>query len=262
MSFLTTSTVCSDSVPCRSVAPCNRSWGSSRCRLVLSAARRPSVAAGPRRQGWARAFPVTPYPAKPSPRHQLCAVSPRPIPSRRYRRLELPARRCCHLYADRLCASARPQGLVPVPSPLPCPGVATWARLDPPLGAFLKTLYATCWRPGLREPPGLLTGCMSLGAAAPPKRRGVPGDPWPIARVMNVGSRAHTGWGAAQRWPKPARVAPRWRDGDQPKWVRILPGWVSRPGACRSRLLFSSPEVGESSRGLPKPAPVLVARGR
>jgi hypothetical protein len=136
LSFLTTSTVYSDHVSCRSVAPCNRSWGSPRCWLVLSGALLPGVAAGRHRSKRARAFPVVPYPAKLSPRHQLCVVSPRPIPSRRCCRFWLPVRRCCHLHTDRWYASAQPQGLVPVPSPLPYPGVATRMQLDAPMGLF------------------------------------------------------------------------------------------------------------------------------
>jgi hypothetical protein len=72
------------------------------------------------------AFPVAPYPTEPFPRHQLCAASPRPIPPRRYRRFEPPTQPCCHGPDDCSCASARPRGLVPMPSPLLPPGVATW----------------------------------------------------------------------------------------------------------------------------------------
>jgi hypothetical protein len=122
-------------VPCRSVAPCNRSWGSPRCWLGCpcpTLVRCRSITS----RGSVVAFPVAPYPAKPSPRHQLCVVSPRPIPSRRYSRCSLTMGRCCHLPVDRSHASARPQGLVPMPSPLPSPGVATWRRLDAPMGLF------------------------------------------------------------------------------------------------------------------------------
>lgn len=143
---------------CRFVAPCNRSWGSPRCRLVLPGTRLPCVAAGPRRSERARAFPVVPYPAKLSPRHQLCVVSPRPIPSRRYCRLGPPVRRCCHLHTDCSYASARPQGLVPVPSPLPGPGVATRSRLDAPLGLFPQDGVSARLRSCTREGYGLEAG--------------------------------------------------------------------------------------------------------
>jgi hypothetical protein len=145
-------------VPCRSVAPCNRSWGSPRCWLVLPGARLPCVAAGLRCSEQALAVPVAPYPAKRFPRHQLCVVSPRPIPSRRYRRFWLPVRRCCHLYTDRFHASARPQGLVPMPSPLPCPGVATWMQLDAPMGLFPQDDVSAWLRSCTRKGCGLEAG--------------------------------------------------------------------------------------------------------
>jgi hypothetical protein len=43
------------------------------------------------------AFPVMPYPAELSPRHQLCAASPQPIPPRRYLRLPSAALTCRHV---------------------------------------------------------------------------------------------------------------------------------------------------------------------
>jgi hypothetical protein len=93
-----------------------------------------------------------PYPSKPSPRHQLDAVSPQPIPSRRCRRFELPAGSCCHAPAVRSLASTRPQGLVPMTSPLLLPGVATSKRLVAPLGLFpSKLLFCTRRRADPRE---------------------------------------------------------------------------------------------------------------
>jgi hypothetical protein len=80
------------------------------------------------------AIPVARHPSKRSPRQKLCVASPRPIPSRRFRRCRLSVSACCHAGPGRLHAPARPQGLVPLPSPLLPPGVATWKPLVAPLG--------------------------------------------------------------------------------------------------------------------------------
>ena len=122
-------------VPCRSVAPCNRSWGSPRFQCARSRSGGRALPRGPGASS-SLTFPVAPYPSKPFPRHQLCAASPQPIPSRRYRRFKQPACWCCHLHTGSYYSSARPQGLVPMPSPLLSPGVATWRRLDASLGLF------------------------------------------------------------------------------------------------------------------------------
>jgi hypothetical protein len=72
-----------------------------------------------------RAVPVTPHPSKRSPRQKLCTVSPRPIPSRRCLRRPLSCVACGHALRGCVQARARPQGVVPLPSPLLPPGVAT-----------------------------------------------------------------------------------------------------------------------------------------
>jgi hypothetical protein len=129
--------------PCRFVAPCCRSWGSPRFRFARSGCPGFALPRDPDALCWLT-FPVAPYPSKLSPRHQLCAASPQPLPSRRYRRFQLSARWCRHHRAECSHASARPQGLVPVPSPLLRPGVATWKRLDAPLGLFpSKRLFSS-----------------------------------------------------------------------------------------------------------------------
>jgi hypothetical protein len=80
------------------------------------------------------AIPVARHPSEPSPRQKLCAASPRPIPSRRCRRCRLTTSACRHAVTGRRHAPAQPQGLVPLPSPLLPPGVATWKPLVAPLG--------------------------------------------------------------------------------------------------------------------------------
>jgi hypothetical protein len=82
------------------------------------------------------AIPVARHPSKRSPRQKLCAASPRPIPSRRYQRCQLTASACCHASPGRFHTPARPQGLVPLPSPLLPPGVATCQPLVAPMGLF------------------------------------------------------------------------------------------------------------------------------
>lgn len=157
----------------------------------------------------ARTFPVTPYPTKPSPRHQLCAVSPQPIPPRRYRRSSLSVRRCCHLFTDRSYASARPRGLVPVPSPLPCPGVATRARLDAPLGLFPQDGVSSWLRSRTPKGAGLEAGGKTLAV-----------DP------------AHTGWldlGSTEVDRGLAGV------GDSPGCLPRPASWLIAPGASAAR---------------------------
>jgi hypothetical protein len=112
-------------VPCRSVAPCNRSWGSPRFRSACSSSL--CTALPPCSVIFhSLAFPVAPDPTELSPRHQLCVASPRPIPPRRYRRSEPPTRPCRHGPEGCSRTSARPRGLVPMSSPLLPPCVATW----------------------------------------------------------------------------------------------------------------------------------------
>ena len=135
LSFLTTSTVCSNRLPAGLLHPADghgvhhvsgRLVGrlnTARCR---AASRLPSTLA----------IPVACNPSKLSPRQKLCVASPRPIPSRRCRRCRLSVSACRHAEPGRRHAPARPQGLVPLPSPLLPPGVATWKPLVAPLGLF------------------------------------------------------------------------------------------------------------------------------
>jgi hypothetical protein len=104
-------------VPCRSVAPCTRSWGSVRFRLLCCAPCGSTSNLSPPRD---RAS----HPSE---------LSPRPQPYRVTAALAFPS-------FERLTnETLRSQGLSPSPSPLPCP--------------TLPSTTARC-SPGLRSPPG------------------------------------------------------------------------------------------------------------
>jgi hypothetical protein len=101
-----------------------RSWrflAVSRCRVTT----------GDRRS---LAIPVALLPFEAFPSTSALSASPQPIPSRRYHRCRLSIEACCHVPVGRFHAAARPQGVVPLSSPLLRPGVATWKRLVAPLG--------------------------------------------------------------------------------------------------------------------------------
>lgn len=124
LSFLTTSTVCSNRLPAGLLHPADGHGVHHVSSLLVG----PLLAARCRaasRVPSALAIPVARHPSKRSPRQKLCVASPRPIPSRRYRRWSLTVSACHHAGPGRLHTPARPQGLVPLPSPLLPPGVAT-----------------------------------------------------------------------------------------------------------------------------------------
>jgi hypothetical protein len=166
------------------------------------------------------AVPVMRHPSKPSPRQKLCAASPRPIPSRRCQRCQLAVSACRHAGPGRSHAPTRPQGLVPLPSPLLQPGVSTWSPLVAPLGLFPSRRLARSDPRVDRNPEAKLV--MRQGGSA--LRR--------TARHVDESTEVRS-------LQRPARVLQ-----NRPKWIPVKPGWGRVQEVCRSSLPFASPGWG------------------
>jgi hypothetical protein len=219
------------------------------------------------------AIPVARHPSKLSPRQKLCVASPRPIPSRRYRRCRLSVSTCRHAGSGRLHASARPQGLVPLPSPLLPPGVATWKLLVAPLGLFPQGvgLASSLTRTGVLGVRSVSSRWQSSCYAGPWSRPGA--GRGPLSSAAGVGSPKSTEvdssepGGVRSRRPAEASFPSRCPGGVRSRMPAEANVLSRCPGGVRSRMpaeanVPSRCPVGSGPGDSPKLVSFLVARVR
>jgi hypothetical protein len=224
-----------------------------------------------------------PCPTELSPRHQLCAASPRPIPPRRYPLRPLTAFPCRHVPMAPFCRWRDLEVLFQCR--VRCrPRCCHLEPLDAPMGLFpsMQRSRGTCAAPG-PEGPGWLSQTVLAPGGAGTVRSAVRAagscNSWFLRRSEELRARQVMSHPASLdretvavgvlvargSCARACRGGPSFTSrgllSDRPKWIVVSPGWVAsghlpkpvsfrfpgwgpRRAACRSRSFFALPGVG------------------